>query len=97
MSTMQRSTTPAPRFRSIAWLVLLTIANTVRNGIEYPIKFYRARSEIALLAGMDDHQLRDIGLTRIDVANAAALPPERSPTAALAAMVNERRSLRSRR
>jgi uncharacterized protein YjiS (DUF1127 family) len=96
MSTMQRSTTPAPGFRSAAWFIGTTIVSTMINCISYPIKFYRARREIALLAGLDDHQLRDIGLTRFDVANAAALPPQRSPTEALAAMVDERRRVRFR-
>jgi uncharacterized protein YjiS (DUF1127 family) len=65
--------------------------NTVIRIAAYPVRFYQARRDIALLAAMDDAQLRDIGLSRIDVANAAALPLERSPTEALSELVAERR------
>jgi uncharacterized protein YjiS (DUF1127 family) len=59
--------------------------------LAYPIRFYQARRDIAQLAAMDDVQLRDIGLTRFDVANAAALPLDRNPTEALSNVVAERR------
>jgi uncharacterized protein YjiS (DUF1127 family) len=63
----------------------------VSKVLAYPIRFYQARRDIAQLAAMDDTQLRDIGLTRFDVANAAALPLDRSPTEALSTVVAERR------
>lgn len=61
------------------------------KALAYPIRFYQARRDIAQLAAMDDTQLRDIGLTRFDVANAAALPLDRNPTEALSNVVAERR------
>jgi uncharacterized protein YjiS (DUF1127 family) len=56
----------------------------------WPARVLRARSELAALAALSDHELRDIGLTRQDLRGATALPLDESPTRFLAAVVSER-------
>jgi uncharacterized protein YjiS (DUF1127 family) len=60
----------------------------------WPARVLRARSELAALAALSDHELRDIGLTRQDLRGATALPLHESPTPFLAAVVSERRRAR---
>jgi uncharacterized protein YjiS (DUF1127 family) len=59
-----------------------------------PVRFYRARSELAALGALSDHELSDVGLTRSDLASVSALPAGSDPTSALAAIVNDRRRWR---
>lgn len=49
------------------------------------------RRDAAMLAGMDERMLRDIGLTRSDLRDAYAEPLWRDPTDILAGRVNDRR------
>jgi uncharacterized protein YjiS (DUF1127 family) len=75
---------PGGRFLGLALRILL-----------WPVRFYRARQDFAVLAGLSDHDLKDIGLTRTDLANVTALPRDADPTALLAHLVEERRSRRA--
>ena len=59
-----------------------------------PIHFYQSRSVLNQLSAMSDHELSDIGLTRNDVASAAAVPTDTDPTAVLAGLAQERRHWR---
>jgi uncharacterized protein YjiS (DUF1127 family) len=52
------------------------------------------RRDAAMLAGMDEHMLRDIGLNRSDLRDAYAEPLWRDPTDILAARVKDRRRSR---
>jgi uncharacterized protein YjiS (DUF1127 family) len=52
------------------------------------------RRDAATLAGMDEHMLADIGLTRSDVRDAVAVAPWGDPTALLRARALERRLAR---
>jgi uncharacterized protein YjiS (DUF1127 family) len=52
------------------------------------------RRDAAMLAGMDDRMLRDIGLNRSDLRDAYAEPLWRDPTDVLAARVKDRRRSR---
>ena len=54
----------------------------------------RHRRDTTMLAGMDDHMLADIGLTRADVRDAVAVPPWCDPTALLRARALEKRLAR---
>ena len=54
---------------------------------------WRHRHDAAVLAGMDDRLLADIGLTRADLNDAIAEPLWRDPTAVLARRHGERRRL----
>ena len=56
-----------------------------------PVRYYRARRELAVLGSMTDYELRDIGLTRADLNNVTALPADEDPTLPLAHVVDERR------
>lgn len=52
------------------------------------------RREVAMLAGLDERMLRDIGLTRSDLRDAYAEPLWRDPTDVLAGRVRDRRQNR---
>jgi uncharacterized protein YjiS (DUF1127 family) len=52
---------------------------------------YKNRRDMQLLASLDDRMLRDIGLTRADIRDAAAEPVWRDPTAVLVTRARERR------
>ncbi len=69
-----------PRFLALSARILL-----------WPVRFYRARKEFAVLAALSDHDLKDIGLTRTDLVNVTALPRDIDPTSMLASVVAERR------
>jgi uncharacterized protein YjiS (DUF1127 family) len=64
--------------------------------LQWPLRVFAARRDLAILAGMSEHELKDIGLTRCDVSDTTALPSGASPADFLAARVEERRSARRR-
>jgi uncharacterized protein YjiS (DUF1127 family) len=68
--------------------VLVVAARKVTQG-------YRNRREAALLAGLDDRMLSDIGLTRGDLRDAFSEPLWRDPTAILVSRAEERRRTRA--
>lgn len=80
---------PAPatpiriRFAGLARGIALRLVEFVRA--------YRHRRDMAMLASFDDRMLRDIGLTRGDLRDAAAEPLWRDPTAVLVTRADERR------
>jgi uncharacterized protein YjiS (DUF1127 family) len=58
--------------------------------ITWPARVAEHRRCIAELAGLDDHALRDIGLTRQDLRDATAAPLGSDPTAQFAERARER-------
>jgi uncharacterized protein YjiS (DUF1127 family) len=52
---------------------------------------WRHRRDAAVLAGLDDHMLADLGLTRADLNDALSEPLWRDPTTVLARRQGERR------
>lgn len=66
----------------------------VRHALGWPVRVYEARCLMLQLGGLDDHELRDIGLTRLDLADATALAPDADPSLALRRRVEERRRRR---
>ena len=50
------------------------LARMVLRVLAWPGRVMQARRDLALLASLNAHELRDIGLTRADIANATALP-----------------------
>jgi uncharacterized protein YjiS (DUF1127 family) len=56
----------------------------------------KSRQDAALLVGLDDRMLADIGLTRGDVRDAVSEPVWRDPTNLLVSRVRERRFSRRR-
>ena len=59
-------------------------ASALRRVLSWPARVGAARRTMSLLARMSDYELRDIGLTRQDVADASALPLDADPSLLLA-------------
>jgi hypothetical protein len=57
-------------------------------------RFWKARSDLAALAGMSECERRDIGVTCFDIENMLALPVDRDPTEVLARIADDRRHRR---
>ena len=83
--------TPSP----MAW-VLNAAAGYVGNGLRSLLQTIKNRRDAIVLAGMDEHMLADIGLTRGDVRDAFSEPLWRDPTAILVSRAHERRVNRRR-
>jgi uncharacterized protein YjiS (DUF1127 family) len=70
------------------------IASRLISGIGHvllwPARVMAARRELEMLASMSEYELKDIGLSRSDVADVTALPADASPTDFLSARVEER-------
>jgi uncharacterized protein YjiS (DUF1127 family) len=69
----------------------LSFARTV---LLWPVRFYRARQDLAALGALSDHELKDIGLLRTDLADATGLASDEDPTLRLARIVDDRRRYR---
>ena len=87
------SDTQSPSY--VAWLVD-AVAGSVGNGVRSLLQTIKNRHDATILAGMDEHMLADIGLTRGDVRDAFAAPVWSDPTAVLVSRVHERRINRRR-
>jgi uncharacterized protein YjiS (DUF1127 family) len=79
----------------VAWLVN-AVAGSVGNGVRSLLQTIKNRRDATILAGMDEHMLADIGLTRGDVRDAFSEPVWRDPTAILVSRAHERRISRRR-
>ena len=79
----------------VAWLVN-AIAGYVANRMRSVVQTLKNRRDAVVLAGMDEHMLADIGLTRGDVRDAFSAPVWRDPTAILVSRAYERRINRRR-
>lgn len=55
-------------------------ASALRRALTWPARVGAARRTMAQLAHMSEYELRDIGLTRQDVADASALPLDEDPS-----------------
>ena len=64
------------------------------HALAWPVRVYEARRTMMQLGRLGDHELRDIGLTRLDLADATALAPDADPSLALRRRVEERRRRR---
>lgn len=84
-----RKNSAAPFARAIVAVAAFLVhqAGKVAQGM-------RNRRAAALLAGLDDRMLSDIGLTRGDLRDAFSEPPWRDPTAVLVGRAEERRQAR---
>src|SRR2546430_14065124 len=72
------------------------VAGIVVAGARKFSKRTKTRRDAVMLAGLDDHMLSDIGLTRGDVRDAFSEPVWRDPTAILVSPAQERRVNRRR-
>ena len=78
-----------------AWLVQ-SLTGSIGNGVRAVLQTIKNRRDALVLAGMDEHMLADIGLTRGDVRDAFSEPVWRDPTAILVSRAHERRINRRR-
>jgi uncharacterized protein YjiS (DUF1127 family) len=78
-----------------AWMVN-SATGYVANGLRSLLQTIKNRRDATILAGMDEHMLADIGLTRGDVRDAFSEPVWRDPTAILVSRASERRTNRRR-
>jgi len=78
-----------------AWLVQ-SLTGSIGNGVRAVLQTIKNRRDATVLAGMDEHMLADIGLTRGDVRDAFSEPVWRDPTAILVSRAHERRINRRR-
>ena len=62
----------------------------------WPARVIETRRTMNQLAGMNDFELRDIGLTRTDLANVSARPLDEDPTSHLARARAGRMGVRER-
>ncbi len=67
-------------------------AAALRRALTWPARVGAARRTMSQLARMSEYELRDIGLTRQDVADATALPLDADPSA----LLTHRRAARER-
>jgi len=92
------TTRAAGRGLSAAGLGLSYVASRVLAGVKHvalwPVRVNAARRELEMLSRMTAYELKDIGLTSSDLADATALPADASPTDFLAARVEERHRAR---
>jgi uncharacterized protein YjiS (DUF1127 family) len=78
-----------------AWAVN-SVAGIVVERVRAVLQTFKNRRDATVLAGMDEHMLADIGLTRGDVRDAVSEPLWRDPTAILVSRAHERRINRRR-
>ena len=64
--------------------------------LKWPARVIEARRAMNQLAGMSDFELRDIGLSRTDLANVTARPLDEDPTNDLARARAARMGMRER-
>jgi uncharacterized protein YjiS (DUF1127 family) len=69
----------------------VAIAHILAQRLRRLTQAYRNRSDAAVLAGLDDRMLADIGITRSDVRDALAEPLWQDPTVLLRSRALERR------
>ncbi len=79
----------------LAWLVN-AVAGIAAARVRDVLQLIKNRRDAAVLAGLDDHMLADIGLTRGDLRDAYSEPVWRDPTAVLVSRSHERRINRRR-
>jgi uncharacterized protein YjiS (DUF1127 family) len=79
----------------VAWAVN-AVTGIVVERVRAALQLVKNRRDATILAGMDEHMLADIGLTRGDVRDAFSEPLWRDPTAILVSRSHERRVNRRR-
>ena len=81
-------------FEATAGLRTGAVWAALRGVAGWPARVYRARQLMHQLAGLGEHELRDIGLTRLDLHDAGAFPFDADPSVALRRRAEERRRRR---
>lgn len=70
------------------------LMSLARAALLWPVRFHSARRNLAVLGGLSDRELKDIGLVRTDLSDVTGLPRHEDPTIRLARIVDERRRYR---
>jgi uncharacterized protein YjiS (DUF1127 family) len=70
--------------------MLATVGSFIWRILAWPVRVSQARATINDLARMSDHELRDIGLSRQDLRDAASLVLDDDPTHFLKVRADER-------
>ncbi|WP_407048322.1 DUF1127 domain-containing protein [Methyloraptor flagellatus] len=89
---MFTTTTSHSRTSAAAVAAVIRVATKAVNTIAAYWNAHMRRREVRELLGWNDHMLKDIGITRGDVASAYASPYPVDPTARLKIMAVERRA-----
>jgi uncharacterized protein YjiS (DUF1127 family) len=92
MPVSSQSVACGPHGRS--WGLLRQALHGLRRIVSWPARVVKARRSFGPLARMSDYELRDIGLIRQDLWNAASLPLGEDPTRYLARTAAEARNRR---
>ena len=71
------------------------VLHSALRALVWPFKVMEARATMRQLAGMNDHELRDIGLSRADVRDATGLALDQDPGVMLGGRAVERAMLRA--
>jgi uncharacterized protein YjiS (DUF1127 family) len=87
-------TTARASFAHLSQGMAATLVHALAQPFVAVARAVEARRQIAQMAGLSDAMLKDIGLARQDVQDAASLSPFADPTRLLAARVSERRAAR---
>ena len=76
--------------------ILIAMATNVAHRLKTLARARRNRRDANVLAGLDQHMLRDIGISRSDLNDAISSPFWEDPTALLSERLEERRANRAR-
>jgi uncharacterized protein YjiS (DUF1127 family) len=91
------SISPAALYTAKGVLWLARGVDVLTHVVDFLERAAAGRRALRQLAGADDRMLKDIGLDRSDLRNAAAQPLYRDPTQLLAGRVDETRTHEPRR
>ncbi|MFG1391349.1 DUF1127 domain-containing protein [Xanthobacter agilis] len=96
MSGETRRLVVAPVAEALASLLMMTVAAAfgAKRRADALGHMLERRRAMAALATLDDHMLKDIGITRADVRDAVSAPLGADPTRLLVLRVSERRAAR---
>jgi uncharacterized protein YjiS (DUF1127 family) len=84
-----------PKGRAQGPYDLFTAGRSVWNLVKSVAQSMRNRRAVVQLLDLDDHALKDIGLTRLDIRLSLALPLDEDPSTQLRLLALERRSARA--
>ena len=70
------------------------VSAALRHALGWPVRVCRARQTMLQLGGLNDHELRDIGLSRQDLRDASALALDADPSLTLRRRSEARRRRR---
>ena len=85
-----RSTSKTGAARAAGTNAAAVVLHSALRALAWPVKVMQARATMRQLAGMNDHELRDIGLSRADIRDATGLALDEDPGLLLGTRAAER-------